>query len=62
MDSFAFAMGCLVGIEFQDKRQGRVVGQLLYLSGARSYLVRYQDAEGDAVERWWDESALIATP
>lgn len=59
MDSFKFEMNSIVALD-QSGQRGRVVGQAIYENGSKSYLLRYQDAKGDAVECWWVEGALIA--
>jgi hypothetical protein len=37
---------------------GEVIGRAEYVYAEPSYLVRYKDADGRAVESWWTESAL----
>lgn len=37
---------------------GTVIGTAIFLGGRRSYLLRYCNNAGVAVEQWWDESAL----
>lgn len=38
---------------------GVVIGRSSFLEGPDQYLVQYKTATGEAVERWWGESALI---
>ena len=38
--------------------EGEIIGRAEYLSSENTYLVRYQAADGRAVEAWWQESAL----
>lgn len=37
---------------------GKVAARCEYEASETQYLVRYQNAEGRAVEVWWGESAL----
>lgn len=39
--------------------QGEVIGRAEYSTAEPSYYVRYQCADGRAVEQWWTESALV---
>ncbi len=38
---------------------GVVIGRAEYINSENSYLIRYQCADGRAVEAWWSESALL---
>lgn len=40
--------------------RGEVVGRAEYTHSEDSYLLRYQSADGRAVEQWWSESAIQA--
>lgn len=35
-----------------------VIGRAEYFNDEPSYFLRYKDAQGNAVEQWWTESAL----
>lgn len=37
---------------------GAVIGRAQYVKDENSYLIRYKNAEGRAVEQWWPQSAL----
>lgn len=37
---------------------GQIIGRAEYTTGENSYYLRYQSADGRAVEAWWAESAL----
>ncbi len=37
---------------------GEVIGRAEYKNSESTYLLRYKDADGTAVEKWWSESAL----
>lgn len=41
-------------------QQGVVIGHATYLAHGPQYLVRHKDADGDQVERWYDENAIQA--
>lgn len=41
--------------------RGLITGQAEYVSDETQYQLRYVDARGCAVERWWPESALQAS-
>lgn len=42
-----------------SQETGEVIARAEYVNAEPSYLVRYKNAEGRAVESWWAESALI---
>ena len=46
-----------VSIAHSDER-GTVIGRAEYAYAEPAYLIRYQAADGRAVEAWWSESAL----
>ncbi len=39
---------------------GTIIGRAEYIEYKNKYWVRYQNSNGVAVERWWDQSALAA--
>ncbi len=57
--SFAFALGQQVRIAASGEA-GQIVGRAEYISSCSSYLLRYQGADGRAIEAWWTEDALQA--
>jgi hypothetical protein len=40
-------------------QKGEVIARAEYANGEACYLLRYCAGNGDAVEHWWAESALI---
>lgn len=57
MDDFKFSLGADVQIAASGEA-GKIIGRAEYLTGERSYFLRYKAADGRAVEAWWVESAL----
>ncbi|WP_213306066.1 hypothetical protein [Paraburkholderia sacchari] len=55
--TFKFEMNSAVTIAASSET-GTVVGRAEYAASESSYLVRYQAADGRAIESWWGESAL----
>ena len=56
-EDFEFELGEGVVIDASGET-GMVVARAEYLIAKNSYNVRYQCADGRAVEQWWTESAL----
>jgi len=54
---FLFVLGDSVRISCSQEA-GQIVGRAQYLNAENQYLIRYKKANGEAVERWWGESAL----
>jgi hypothetical protein len=40
--------------------RGTIIGRAEYAYAEPSYLIRYAHPQGNAVEKWWTESALEA--
>lgn len=59
MDKFKFELGQEVEIEISNER-GIVVGRAEYQNAEDAYYLRYEAADGRAVEGWWTVSALKA--
>lgn len=57
MPNFRFELDQAVDIWCSGER-GVVIGRAEYRDSADSYLVRYQAADGRAVEAWWSDNAL----
>lgn len=57
MDEFKFPLGQMVAIKVSGET-GDVIARAQYLTSECSYYLRYQSADGRAVEAWWAESAL----
>ena len=57
MDTFKHNLGAMVFIK-ASYEQGEVIGRAEYTNSEPTYLVRYKDGTGCAVEKWWSESAL----
>ncbi len=53
-----YALGQTASI-LASGQTGVIVGYSCLLNCEPQYLLRYQDAAGDAVERWWGQSALV---
>ena len=56
-DSEAIPLGARVTI-LRGPEEGEVIARTVHINQEDSYLVRYHDATGRAVERVWGESAL----
>lgn len=56
---FQFNLANTVRIAVSGEK-GQVIGRAEYINGANSYLLRYQSADGRAVEQWWPEDALVS--
>ena len=56
--TFQFALGSKVAVTCSGET-GEVMGRAEYSNSTNSYLVRYQSADGRAVEAWWQEDALL---
>jgi hypothetical protein len=54
---FKFELGAAVVIGISGER-GVVIGRAVFSYCECSYLIRYIDATGHAIESWWTESAL----
>jgi hypothetical protein len=54
---FLFVLNDAVRISCSQEA-GHIVGRAQYSNSENQYLIRYQKANGEAVERWWGESAL----
>lgn len=60
MDSgFKFELDQKVALSLSGE-SGIVVGRAEYLRHERQYFVRYKTANGEQVERWHDESAIVS--
>ncbi|PYJ07655.1 MAG: hypothetical protein DMF06_15085 [Verrucomicrobia bacterium] len=59
MYAFKFELGQIAVIA-ESGEKGKVVARAEYLECPPSYLMRYQQATGSAVEIWWTEAALRA--
>ena len=57
MSSFCFELDQKVAIT-ASAETGRVIWRAEYMNARNGYLVRYQRADGCAVEAWWSEDAL----
>lgn len=57
MSSFRFELDEKEAIT-ASAETGRVIGRAEYMNTRNAYLVRYQCADGRAVEAWWSEDAL----
>jgi hypothetical protein len=57
MNPFKFALDQQVQIKVSGEI-GQIIGRAEYTTGENSYYLRYQSADGRAVEAWWTESAL----
>lgn len=55
--AFKFDLGEKVTIEVSGET-GLIHGRAEYTTAENSYFLRYQSADGRAVEDWWRESAL----
>lgn len=55
---FKFALGQEVAIEV-SREEGVIVGRAQYATAENSYYLRYEAADGRAIEAWWSESALL---
>jgi hypothetical protein len=58
--SFKFNLGQAVEIT-TSAENGKVIARAEYLNSINSYLVRYRNGQGQAVEAWWTEDALKTT-
>lgn len=57
MAKFCFQLG--QGVKMRESsEEGVIVARTEYQHDESGYLVRYKDAHGVQVERWWAESAL----
>lgn len=56
-DEFRFALGEDVVIAVSGET-GTVIAQCRYQDSGDCYLLRYRTGDGEAVMRWWDDSAL----
>jgi len=52
-----FSLGAFVEIDCSGE-EGKIIGTAQYIDGKDKCLIRYQAADGRAVESWWDEDAL----
>ena len=57
MSPFKFNLGQQVKIAVSDEA-GQVIGRAEYTTDTNSYFLRYKNADGNAVQAWWDEDAL----
>ncbi len=57
MSAFAFELDQHVSIIVSQER-GQIIGRAQYSTSENSYFLRYQAADGRAVNAWWEESAL----
>lgn len=57
--TFRFELQQRVAITESDE-QGAVIGRADYACAENQFLIRYQAADGRAVEAWWADSALEA--
>ncbi len=57
MNEFAFHLGQTVAIQASGE-QGLVIARAEYTNCVNRYFIRYRNANGLAVEAWWDEDAL----
>lgn len=57
MNSLKYAMGRELRITVSGE-QGVVIGRAEYAYAAPSYLLRYRNKDGSAVEQWWSEHAV----
>ena len=57
MSEFKFSLNQRVRISCSSEG-GNVIGRVEYVFSESRYLVRYQAADGSALEAWWGESAL----
>ena len=55
--SGVYALGDSVKIK-HSKESGTIIGRAEYPHSECTYLIRYQAADGRAVEAWWNESAI----
>lgn len=55
--SFKKDLGEVVVISASGE-SGEVIGRAEYKASEDNYLIRYQAADGRAIEAWWAESAL----
>lgn len=55
--SFKFALGETRAIQASGET-GQIIGRAEYQTSENQYYLRYQCADGRAVETWWGESAL----
>ncbi len=53
-----FSLGQSASIQASGQA-GVIVGFSCLINCEPQYLLRYKDAAGDAVERWWVQSALV---
>jgi hypothetical protein len=57
--NFQFELGDLAVIA-ESGEQGKVIGRAEYIDCPPSFLIRYQQSNGVAVEMWWIDGALRA--
>ena len=59
MNLLKFNLGQEVIITASEET-GKVIARAEYCNCAPTYRIRYKQADGKAVEMWWDEDALEA--
>ena len=57
MTTFNYSLGDYLVIKCSQEC-GEVIGRAEYSLSENQYLLRYQEYNGGAVERWWVEEAL----
>lgn len=57
--SFKFKLGDVVRIRTSGE-SGEVIGRAEFSTAINNYYLRYQSADGRAIEAWWTEDALEA--